>query len=165
MHTNGAGVDFAVEAVGVWMCLSVSKFLNRAAALIPPMPSIGTATLGCWRLTRRGARRWWCRPAGSWGRGAKHPGQRQCAQILAPRGQDTRRDICGHSCWRVSTGCFHSSVAGAHAPDWVHHRAGDGAEDTETCRRANKYTGNRSGALPAAGYEDWAVAGCSRSQA
>ena len=74
--------------------------------------SIGTATLGCWRLTRRGARRWWCRLAVSWGRGARHPGQRQCAQILIPRGQYIQRDICWHSCWRVSTGCLHSSAAG-----------------------------------------------------
>ncbi|MBI0419019.1 MAG: hypothetical protein ITD27_01315, partial [Nitrosospira sp.] len=43
----------------------------------------GTATLGCWRLTRRGGSWWRQMPAGSWGRGVRHPGQRQCAQILA----------------------------------------------------------------------------------
>ena len=75
--------------------------------------SIGTATSECWRLTRRGGSWWRQMPAGSWGRGVRYPGQIQCAQILALSGQDTQRDICGHSCWRASTGCFHSSVAGA----------------------------------------------------
>ena len=75
--------------------------------------SIGTATSECWRLTRRGGSWWRQMPTGIWGRGVRHPGQIQCAQILALSGQDTRRDICGHSCWRVATGCLRSSAAGA----------------------------------------------------
>ncbi len=34
-------------------------------------------------------------------------------QTAALRGADTRRDICGHSCWRASTGCLRSRAAGA----------------------------------------------------
>ena len=40
------------------------------------------------------------------------------------------------------------------------HRAGDGAADPGTCRRANNCTANRTGALTTAG-DEWRAAGCS----
>ena len=93
--------------------LSASEFLDRVAALIPPPRKHRHRYLGvlapnspCRALAAANAG--WKR-----GRGVWHPGQRQCAQILAPRGRDTRRDICGRSCWRVSIGCLRSSAAGA----------------------------------------------------
>ena len=48
----------------------------------------------------------------------------------------------------------------AGAPGWVDHRAGDGAADTGTCRRANNCTGNRTGSLTTAA-DEWTAAGCS----
>ena len=48
----------------------------------------------------------------------------------------------------------------AGAPGWVHHKAGDGAADTGTYRRANNCTGNRTGALTTAG-DEWTAADCS----
>ena len=93
--------------------LSASEFLDRVAALIPPPRKHRHRYFGVlapnslWRALVV------AQVAGSRGRGARHPSQRQFAQILAPRGRDTRRDICGHSCWRVSTGCLRSSAAGA----------------------------------------------------
>ena len=51
-------------------------------------------------------------------------------------------------------------VRRAGAPGRVHHKAGDGAADTGTCRRAKNCTGNRTGALTTVGAE-WTAAGCS----
>ena len=51
-------------------------------------------------------------------------------------------------------------VRRAGAPGWLYHRAGDGAADTGTCRRANNCTANRTGALTAVG-DEWRAAGCS----
>ena len=93
--------------------LSASEFLDRVAALIPPPRKHRHRYFGVlapnspWRaqVVAQAGRK----P----GAGSKAPRHRQCAQILVPRGQDTRRDICGHSCWRASTGCFHSSAVGA----------------------------------------------------
>ena len=45
--------------------------------------------------------------------GVSHRGHRQRMQTAALRGADTRRDICGHSCWRAFTRCLRSSAAGA----------------------------------------------------
>ena len=48
------------------------------------------------------------------------------------------------------------------APGWFHHRVGDGAADTGTCRRASNCTGNRTIALTT-GVGEWTAADCSRS--
>ena len=53
-------------------------------------------------------------------------------------------------------------VRRAGAPGWLYHRAGDGAADTGTCRRASKCTGNRTSALTTGGGE-WKIADCSGS--
>ena len=93
--------------------MSAREFLDRVAALISPPRKYRHLYFGV-LAPNSPLRALVAANAGrKLGRGVRHPGQRQCAQILAPRGQDTRRDICGHSCWRASMGCFHSSVAGA----------------------------------------------------
>ena len=51
-------------------------------------------------------------------------------------------------------------VRRAGAPGWIYHRAGEGAANTGTCRRANNCTGNRTSALTAAG-DEWTAAACS----
>ena len=48
------------------------------------------------------------------------------------------------------------------APDWLYHRAGDGATDTGACRRADICTGNRTSALTT-GVGECTAADCSRS--
>ncbi len=53
-------------------------------------------------------------------------------------------------------------VRRAGAPDWLYHRAGDGATDTGACRQADNCTSNRTRALTTGGGECTA-ADCSRS--
>ena len=81
--------------------------------------------------------------------------------------KDGARSCLRHA-GRTGGALYVGAVAGAHlrgvcaqvqqvrragAPSRVHHRAGDGAADTGTCRRANNCTGNRTGALTTAGDE------------
>ena len=93
--------------------LSASEFLDRVAALIPPPRKHRHRYFGVlapnspWRaLVAANAGR-------KLGAGIKASRPKTVRTDFAPRGQDTRHDICGHSCWRASTGCFHSSAAGA----------------------------------------------------
>jgi len=89
----------------------------------------------------------------------------------APAGAAIKYSARSYRLWSGQTpgAIFVGTVAGAHlwgvfaqvqrvrragAPGWVHHRAGDGAADTGTCRWANKCTGNRPSALTAAGDEN-----------
>ncbi len=53
-------------------------------------------------------------------------------------------------------------VGRAGAPDWLYHRAGDGATDTGACRRANNRTVNRTRALTTGGGKCTA-ADCSKA--
>ena len=77
--------------------LSASEFLDRVAALMPPTHKHLHRYFGVlepnspWRalVVAQSGRKL--------GRGVRHPGQRQCAQILAPRRQDTLR---AHRRWR-----------------------------------------------------------------
>ena len=115
--------------------LSASEFLDLVAALIPPPRKHWHRYFGVlapnspWRW-------WWRRLAGSWGRGLRHPGQRQCAQILRHAGRTPGTifvgTVAGAHLRGVSTQVQRVRRAGA--PGWVHHRAGDGAADTGTCR-------------------------------
>ena len=92
--------------------------------------------------------------------------------------QGTPAKAGARSCRRHAAGTgsalYVGAVAGAHlrgvcaavqpvrragAPDRVRHRAGDGAADTGTCRRANNCTGNRTGAITTAA-DEWTAAGC-----
>ena len=79
----------------------------------------------------------------------RHAGRTQGAQLWAQMLVCTRR-VVALQCKQVQR---------AGVPAWVHHRIGYGAADTETCRRVNNCTGNRTGALTTAG-DECAAAGC-----
>ena len=142
--------------------LSASDFLDRIAALIPPPRK------------HRHCYFWVLAPNSPlWALVTAYAGRQLVAGSKAPRPNTVRvvagatragkgRAICGRRCWRASTGCLRSSAAGAAGGcTWlVHHRAGDGAADTGTCRRANNCTGNRTGVLTTAG-DEWTAADCS----
>ncbi len=53
------------------------------------------------------------------------------------------------ACWRHSA----RRVQRAGAPDYLYHRASDGATDTGACRRTNNCSGNRTRALTTGGGE------------
>ena len=93
--------------------LSPSEFLDRVAALIPPPRKHRHCYFGV--LAPNSPLR--AQVAANAGRkpgaGSKAPRPKTVRTDLAPRGQDTRRDICWCSASRASTGCLRSSAAGA----------------------------------------------------
>ena len=93
--------------------LSASEFLDRVAALIPPPRKHRHCYFGV--LAPNSPLR--AQVAANAGRkpgaGSKAPRPKTVRTDLAPRGQDTRRDICWCSASRASTGCLRSSAAGA----------------------------------------------------
>ncbi len=53
-------------------------------------------------------------------------------QTAALRGADTRRDICGHSCWRASTGCVRSPLGEANAQQLIAPEAVEAIPELES---------------------------------
>ena len=142
--------------------LSASEFLDRIALLVPPPRKHRHHYFGVlapnspWRalVTASG----WAEAGGG-------------EQAPAAKGSGCRQR---RSAGWTPGAIFVGTVAGAHlrggsaqmqrvrragAPGWVHHRAGDGAAYTGTCRRASKCTGNRTSALTTGGGECTATDG------
>ena len=84
--------------------LSASEFLDRVAALIPPPRKHWHRYFGVLALYSPWRAQVVAQAGRKLGAGSKAPQPKTVCKVLAPRRQDTRRDICGHSCWCASTG-------------------------------------------------------------